>query len=248
MDLDCDTVPHNTPESRTALVNAPAWTDRLSFSTFPHPVPPGLLDWVEARRDRARGVREGRLGATRAPSAIRAQGPRAERDPRGASVVLWGTVGSGKTGLGSCALASLAALGAGSTFYWNMATGAGVAAAIAAGDLKRRPSPCWFESWSRLLSLYRRERFDEEGWFDQLEERVSVLMLDDVGVDTGTPFRESFLLRHVEWAADRAGRSLILTINAPPSEWLGALGARVADRLVDPARFSVVEVAGPSLR
>lgn len=240
MDLDREAVAHNTPEARASLVNAPAWTDGLTVLTYPGGVPSALTAWLGGLLTvcvRAAAP----LGRDISPVPSRSYRP-------APSVALWGPVGAGKTGLGIAALRALAAAGVGSAFYWNMVTGPGLRAAVDAGDAVARPSPCWYESWPRLLALHRRERWDEESWFDQLEERVAVLMLDDVGVDAGTAFRESFLLRHVEWAADRPGRSLVLTVNDRPADWVRTLGERLADRLLDASRFAVVEVPGASRR
>lgn len=198
-DLDDQSMPHNTPEAREVLVNAPAWADGMTFSTYPRKPPDEFSDVVCLH-------------------------------PR--SAVLYGPPGSGKTGLAVGALRSLARLGVGSTFYWNMVTGPGNREAVASGEEQVRLSPCWFESWPRLLALHRRERWDEEGWFEQLEERVTVLVLDDVGVDAGTPYRESFLLRHVEWAAGH-GRALILTLNDRSKDWGRVLGERVHSRIAN---------------
>lgn len=205
--LDTVSMPHNVPEVRETLVNAPAWAGGMTLGTYPHPLPDGYLDLVSAL-------------------------------PR--SFALYGPVGRGKTVLAVCALRAHARRGAGSTFYWNMVTGVGNRTAVERGDRAPRLAPCWFESWSRLLSLHRREKWDEEGWFEQLEERVSVLVLDDVGVDAGTPYRESFLLRHVEWAS-APGRALILTVNDPPSAWDTVLGERIEARLRN--RFLLVRVS-----
>jgi DNA replication protein DnaC len=122
-----------------------------------------------------------------------------------------------------------------------------VIAAEANGEGRREPSPVWFESFSRLLRLQRRQSWDEQGWFDDLEQNVSVLMLDDVGVDAGTPFRESFLLQHIEWMFS-AKASLILTLNAAPEEWKMLLGPRINDRLLDSRWFLKVPLTGPTLR
>jgi DNA replication protein DnaC len=73
-------------------------------------------------------------------------------------------------------------------------------------------------------------------------------MLDDVGAETGTQYRQALLLRHLEWAEDRRGRRLILTLNDPPSKWKDALGERAADRLLEQRRFLSVPVPGRSLR
>jgi hypothetical protein len=224
MNLDRDFLPHCTIAARAALVNAPEWSDGLTFAGFPGDVPAPLLGWVA-----------GTAGVA---------GER--KDPRG--VVLYGPAGTGKTGLAVCVLRDLAAVGFGDTLLWNLATAPGVRAAVLSGDDPEEPSPCWFERFSRLLALRRREQWDEAGWFEQLEQRVSALVLDDVGVDAGTPYRESFLLQHVEWAQDRRGRALVITLNPPPAKWEEVLGERIADRLLDPRWFLKVQLGGASLR
>jgi DNA replication protein DnaC len=218
-DLDNTPMEWNTAAAREALVNAPLPHFDFTFGTYPREVPPDVLIWAEgAAHD---GARRG--------------------------LVLHGAPGSGKTGLGVCALFRLASAGVGSMFHWNMVTAPGVRETVKSGEEKQRPSPVWFERWPRLLARHRGARWDEDEWFEQLEG-VTVLMLDDVGVDAGTPYRESFLLRHVEWAEDRADRALVLTLNDPPEEWDTALGQRVADRLVEPRRFLTVRVPGGSAR
>ncbi len=219
--LDKVAMPYNTPDERARIVNAPAWTAGLTLVTYPRPIPMDLIEWVTG-------------AGTVSPYGHR-------------GLVLYGPVGTGKTGVGVSALRILARSGVGSTFQWNMVTSPGVRAAVDSGDDRGEPSPCWFESWSRLLSLYRRETWDEQGWFDKLKDCVDVLMLDDIGVDVGTPYRESFLLRHVEWSYS-AGRSLILTLNSPPADWSKAIGERAADRLQDKRWFLRVPFSGKSLR
>lgn len=216
-DLDKDVMPWNTPGARAALVNAPEPFSGLSFATYPRAVPSEFLNYV----------------------AFLAESSRLRK-----SVVLHGAAGSGKTGLGVCMLRALAEAGVGDAFQWNVLTAPGAAAEA---EEAPTPSPVWFERWSRLLARNRREHWDEEGWFEQLDG-VDVLMLDDVGVDTGTPYRQSFLLRHLEWAEDRAGRALVLTLNDPPLRWGAVLGERAADRMLERRRFLSVHVPGGSLR
>ena len=231
MDLDRDEVEYNTPEARSALINAPAWTAGLGLGTYPEGVPRALAEWLKRRGCAAQVTPS---GGSDAPALV-----------EHTSLALYGHVGAGKTGLGVCALRALAAAGVGSRFVWNMVTGPGLRAAVDSGEVQGLPSPCWFESWPRLLALHRRERWDEEGWFSLLEERVAALMLDDVGIDAGTPFRESFLLRHIEWASDVAGRCLVLTVNDQPGDWRRVFGERVVDRLADQRRFALVAVSTP---
>lgn len=228
MSLDDRAMPHNTPEARAALVNAPWWAALFTFATFPGAVPEMFVKWTNG--DRCAGM----------------------HDTSGA--VLYGPAGGGKTSLGIDALKFLARLGYGSTFYWNMVTAPGYDDPSEPGE-PQLPSPCWFISWATFLASLR-PRGNREGsvsfiseavWFADLEERVLALMLDDVDVDAGTPFRESLLLRHMEWATV-PGRRLILTLNSPPARWGGIFGERIADRLADPARFTLVPVLGKSLR
>jgi hypothetical protein len=218
-DLDNTPMGWNTAAARAALVNAPLPHLGLTFATYPRAVPHDLFRWAEP-----------------SPAANMRRG-----------LVLYGAPGSGKTGLGISALFLLAAAGVGSTFWWNMVTAPGSRAAVESGEEKPQPSPVWFERWPRLLAQHRRETWDEAGWFEQLD-RVTVLMLDDVGVDAGTPYRESFLLRHVEWAEDKADRALVLTLNESPEKWDAVLGQRVADRLVERRRFLTVHIPGGSGR
>jgi hypothetical protein len=218
-DLDNTKMEWNTAAARLALVNAPRPHLGLTFLTYPRKVPHDLVLW-----------------AASSPAANMRRG-----------LILCGAPGSGKTGLGLSALFLLAAAGVGNTFQWNMVTAPGVRESVASGEERQAPSPVWFERWPRLLAQHRRESWDEAGWFAQLD-RVSVLMLDDVGVDAGTPYRESFLLRHVEWAEDRADRALVLTLNDSPEKWDTVLGQRVADRLLEPRRFLTVYVPGGSAR
>ena len=161
------------------------------------------------------------------------------------SLVLYGAQGTGKTALGVAALRRFAAAGVGSQFQWNVLT-APDQAPLERGE-RPDPSPVWFERWSNLLALNRRQDWDEAGWFEQLGD-VTVLMLDDVGAETGTQYRQALLLRHLEWAEDRRGRRLVLTLNDSPSQWKRVLGERAADRMLERRRFLVVPVPGESLR
>lgn len=162
------------------------------------------------------------------------------------NLVLYGKAGLGKTGLGVCALRRLAARGFGSAFQWNIVTSPEVVAAVLSGEDERLLAPCWFERFSRLLTMNRRPEWDAADWFQQLEESVACLMLDDVGTDTGTQFRESFLLQHLDWALD-FDRRVVVTMNLPLERWAAVLGEPTADRLLS-SDFTKVEFSGESLR
>jgi DNA replication protein DnaC len=211
-------MPWNTPDSRAARVNAPEPYAQLGFDTYPRPVPEALMTFASDT-----------LSAPESPL----------------SIVLYGAQGAGKTGLGVALLRRFAEAGFGDLFQWNVLTKPDPLP-LELGETAE-PSPCWFERWSRLLARNRREHWDEEGWFEQLEG-VTVLMLDDVGAETGTQYRQALLLRHLEWAEDRRDRRLILTLNDPPSKWKDVLGERAADRLLEQRRFLSVPVPGRSLR
>lgn len=223
MNIDVDILGWNTPEARSGLINAPAVMRTLTLETYAarahQPVPEGVLDWLA------------RIGT-----------------PEQRNLLLCGKPGRGKTGLGIGLLRVLAERKVGSMFRWNLATAPGVRKAIAEGRSKEKPSPCWFERWPRLLSLQKRNSWDEEGWFELLDECTTVLMLDDIGIDAGTLFRESFLLRHIEWTEDKDGRALILTLNVGTGAWGATFGERIVDRLLERRRFDIVELQGENLR
>jgi len=227
--LDNWAVKWNTPAARCAVINTPTSMDAFSFGSYIRDVgavPDALVAWLDANRQAA------------------------VQSARRRSLILYGKPGTGKTGLGVCALRELAAACVGKMFTWNMATSPGVRASVASGEDPQRPSPVWFERWSRLLLHHRSAKWDELGWFEQIEDRVTVLMLDDITVDTGTQFRESLLLNHFEWAEDRDDRALILTMNESPDELIKrkVFTERITDRICEARRFDLVEVSGGSRR
>lgn len=223
MNLDVDALVHNTADRRECprVLNIPEAMDTLTLASYAkrRPIPQGVLDWL------------------------------ADESPERKSLVLCGEPGRGKTGLGIGVLREMARRNIGRTFRWNMATSPTLQAKIDAGTFKQTHlAPCWFERWPRLLALQKRTKWDEESWFENLEEDTALLMLDDIGVDVGTPFRESFLLRHLEWAEDKRGRALILTFNTEPMAWKTSFGERTFDRLTESRRFAIVKVTGERLR
>lgn len=222
-DLDTTNMPWNTPTARANLINVPESMGPLTLKSFAarQSIPAGVRVWL-SEFDK----------------------PVIERR----SLVLYGKPGRGKTGLGIAILRYLASLGIGDRFEWNLSTGPELLKKVAAGEVEQEPSPVWFMRWQRLLAQERRQKLDTDGWFDKLDEFVTVLMLDDVGVEAGTKFREGLLLQHMEWAEDKRGRSLILTLNNPLALWPATFGERIADRLTEERRFMMVEVTGDNLR
>lgn len=167
-------------------------------------------------------------------------------------LVLFGPAGSGKTGLACCAAAALAGAGVGSRFQWNVVTSPAYVESMRHDDVDvdGELSPVWFERFSNVLAMGRGRGASLgtlELWVEAVHDVVSALVLDDVAVEAGTPFRESTLLRLVEWAFDR-NRRLVLTLNASPVEWAATVGERVADRLLDASQFLTAGLSGRSLR
>lgn len=210
----------NTPDARMALINAPEQMAEYSLESFSklRQIPTEVTTWLDF-----------------------------EKNPT-SSLILSGIMGRGKTGLGIGILRELARRGVGDRFEWNLSTGPLLLKKIAAGEVEQEPSPVWFVRWQRLLAQERRQKLEEAGWFDLLDENVTVLMIDDIGVETGTSFREGLLLQHLEWVEDKKGRTLILTVNINPSEWQRLLGVRITDRLMESRRFTIVKVDGDNLR
>jgi len=211
--LDDVAVEENTPAARRAAVNVPDWTRGLTLASFPHEALRGdVAGWVE---DICAG---------------------AEHTPPG--LLLYGDAGSGKTGLSCAALLELAERGFGKMWEWNMAT---ITPVHDSGDTPD-PTPCWFLQWSEFLQSQRRTDLNKPSWMDLRNEHVSALLLDDIDVEAGTPFRETETLSQLEWSRYKRGRALIVTCNIGPERWEEMLGARIDRRLRDPDRFHAVHV------
>jgi len=210
----------NTPESRFALLGVPEWGKDYSFASFPGTVPPEVLAWA------------------------------AEREPRG--LILYGAGSRGKTGLGISILRSLVTptpLPGERLEQWNMMTIPLLPGASMEGITPDYiGAPCHFVQWDRVLEKYRRERFDQTAWFDGLNTDIDVLMIDDVSAEKVSAYKESFLLRHIEWPFEKKGRALILTMNTHPSKWPDVFGDRTTARLLNPKWFLAYEVKGTGLR
>lgn len=179
--------------------------------------------------------------------------------PRVRGVLLHGGAGLGKTGIAACVVRDAAARRVGAGGLWYLATSPKVAAAVAAGEFRRRPAPATFYRWRDLKSLLDRAKVDRAPWeetppltaekvLEEIEDRCQVLALDDVDVDALTPWKEEVMLRLLETPA--RGRRLVVTMNVDPatSAGISKLGERVVDRLMDPQLFGRFHLTGASIR
>ncbi len=172
-------------------------------------------------------------------------------------VLLRGPAGAGKTGLLAAVLHEACERGEGGMEWWNLMSTERYQEAVASGRLRQRPAPVWFESWGDLRDRLKRTwrpppggdddaLASEEQLLGELEDRVAVLALDDIDVDVMGDWKESVLLRLLRFP--ERGQRLLVTTNVPLRGFTQRFGERCADRLLDPAAFLLVEVAGRSLR
>lgn len=140
----------------------------------------------------------------------RAQG-QARTVPRidqGGSLLLIGATGTGKTYTAYGAIRALTVSGA--TCAWT---------AVTAADLYARLRP--------------RPRVDSEAEFDAVA-RTGLLVLDDLGAAKGSEWNEEVNYRLINYRYERE-LPTVVTSNVPPRDLAGALGERVASRLVEMA-------------
>ena len=175
-------------------------------------------------------------------------------------ILLHGGAGLGKTGIAVSIIRDAVMRQDGARWVWNLTTAPKVLAAVEAGDFRRRPAPATFYRWRDLKSLLDRAKIGQTPWDDEmppltaekvlreLEERCSVLALDDIDVDTLTPWKEEILLRLLDLPLQ--GTRVVITTNADPTspDGVARLGERVVDRLMDPSLFARFALTGNSLR
>lgn len=230
-ELAVSLLPGNTLEARRALSH----------------LPPSMWGWVFARYPGDLGI------------AGRVQGWLASfQGSAPPGLVLHGPSGAGKTGLMAAAVNAALEQRIGSLAWWNLMTAPSYREALADGRLRPRPAPVWFESWTslrdRLKHTWRPMRGEdesdapggEEALLAELDERVTLLAVDDIDVDAMSDWKESVLLRLLAFPG--GGRRLLVTTNVPLRGFLARFGERCADRLLDPEMFFLVEVPGRSLR
>lgn len=174
-----------------------------------------------------------------------------EKVPRG--LLLFGNAGTGKSGLGISALREMIEKGVGSSYYWLLTSGKKTIREVEAGEMRRRPAPVMFESWSSLIRRLQHamagkddDPVTEYELIREYQDRCSCLMLDDIDVGALTPFREALLLVFLAWV-EESDRRLILTMNRAPEDAASHLGERVIDRITG-TDFLKVKMSGASLR
>lgn len=169
-------------------------------------------------------------------------------------LLLFGKAGTGKTGLAVCAARYRLMFGDGEERWWDRTANANIMEGIQQGVFRRRPAPIFFEWWPTMSgylskAVGRDWSNDDHPSFDllleEIQSRVTLLVLDDMDVGHPTLFREMVLL-HVLGLMDE-GLRLVVTLNRQPGELVSVLGERVVDRLMG-KKFLKIPFTGSSLR
>lgn len=174
-------------------------------------------------------------------------------------ILLHGGAGLGKTGIAVSVIRDAAERPDGARGVWNLVTAPKVLEAVGAGDFRPRPAPAMFYRWRDLKSLLDRAKVGQTPWDEmppltaekvlrEIEDRCVVVALDDIDVDTLTPWKEEILLRLLDLPL--RGTRVVITTNANPAspEGIARLGERVVDRLLDAQLFARFALTGDSLR
>lgn len=169
-------------------------------------------------------------------------------------LLLFGKAGTGKTSLAASAARYRIACGDGENKWWDRMTDPKIMAAVQQGELRKRPAPVLFEWWPTMAMSFSKAMGhdgddDDSPSFDaiinEIHNRVTFLILDDVDVGHATPFREMALLTILGLMDD--GLKLVVTLNRQPGELVQVLGERAVDRLLG-KRFLKIQFQGSSLR
>lgn len=215
-------------------------------------LPPAMHAWSFGS---ARQIRSQRFGQTDSALLEQVEQWAAPPTPRPLGLILCGSVGVGKTGAAVAALryratSESACEGVGyNADRWREVTHPGVLAAQQTGRLPHSFAPALFVRWSDLLlatSVVPGKPWAAPALLDAIEERVFLLVVDDLDMGTPTPFRETLLLNLIERPS--RNRALILTMNRTPAQAVEFLGERVVDRLYATSDYLLVRQGGPTLR
>ena len=224
--LDRDWLPTCTPERRASLIGDVPETvlqyARLGLSANPNISARVCEDWLRRRLTL----------------------PPGDGNPPGL-ILFSPESGTGKSTLMVALLRALAEAGVGDRFTWNVGP---EPEEDREGCEVPMPYPVSYQFWPRLAEGFNRNDFDRDPWLTTID-RLSAVGLDEVTVlGEATERRVRFLQAHLEWVDLKPGRSLIVTTNAQPEQWLGKFGEYCSDRMLDARLFRRVRVRGGSLR
>jgi hypothetical protein len=178
-------------------------------------------------------------------------------------LVIYGPTGTGKTGLLVSAGHAMIRQGFGDPMRWLLTAPRSAEmlverdTAIREGH-RKRVAPVWYETWTQYERRLRRASRvgrdaglgDEEPLdfvvMEEMAVQAQLLLLDGLDVGTFTDWKEGMMLDLVDRPTN--GRLIAVTLLCSPAEAEERLGPRVADRLLDPSQYLVVQLNGGSLR